>query len=178
MKLSTIKKISVIGLTILTFLTHFIYTWFPNTLFSIFFPVNESIWEHMKLIFTTIMIYGLIEYFIIKYNNLKYNNYLLSVFISALSSIPIYLIIFLPFYYNGINNMFVYISVMITTYIICSYISYYILNLRKIKYQNTISIVLIIICYVIFGYLTYNPLKNRIFLDTKEEKYGINDYII
>ena len=100
MKLSTIKKISVFGLFGMSFLTHFIYNIFPNPLFAIFFPVNESIWEHMKLLSTTILLYGIIEYFLLKHYNIKVNNFLLSLFITSVISIPIYLIIFLPFYYN------------------------------------------------------------------------------
>ena len=70
MKLSTIKKISVFGLFGMSFLTHFIYNIFPNPLFAIFFPVNESIWEHMKLLSTTILLYGIIEYFLLKHYNI------------------------------------------------------------------------------------------------------------
>ena len=101
-----------------------------------------------------------------------------SLFITSVISIPIYLIIFLPFYYKGINSMFFYLLVMFITYIICCCISYYILKFKEIKYQNVISIIFIIIIYIIFGYLTYNPLKNDMFFDTEEEKYGINEYIL
>lgn len=178
MKLSTIKKISVFGLFGMSFLTHFIYNIFSNPLFAIFFPVNESIWEHMKLLSTTILLYGIIEYFLLKHYNIKVNNFLLSLFITSVISIPIYLIIFLPFYYKGINSMFFYLLVMFITYIICCCISYYVLKFKEIKYQNVISIIFIIIIYIIFGYLTYNPLKNDMFFDTEEEKYGINEYIL
>ena len=178
MKLSTIKKISVFGLFGMSFLTHFIYNIFPNPLFAIFFPVNESIWEHMKLLSTTILLYGIIEYFLLKHYNIKVNNFLFSLFIMSVISIPIYLIIFLPFYYKGINSMFFYLLVMFITYIICCCISYYILKFKEIKYQNVISIIFIIIIYIIFGYLTYNPLKNDMFFDTEEAKYGINEYIL
>lgn len=178
MKLSKIKIISVILIFCLSFLTHFIYDWFPNDLFSIFFPVNESIWEHMKMLYTTILIYGIIEYLILNHFQLKVNNYMLSLFISSIISIPIYLIIFLPFYYKGINNMFFFLIVMFITYMICEYISYFIMNLKEFKYQSIISIILIIIFYIILGYLTYNPIKNDLFLDTQNEKYGINEYII
>ncbi len=178
MKLSTIKKISVFGLFGMSFLTHFIYNIFPNSLFAIFFPVNESIWEHMKLLSTTILLYGIIEYFLLKHYNIKVNNFLFSLFIMSVISIPIYLIIFLPFYYKGINSMFFYLLVMSITYIICCCISYYILKFKEIKYQNIISIIFIIIIYIIFGYLTYNPLKNDMFFDTEEAKYGINEYIL
>ena len=80
----------------LCFLTHFFYSWFPNTLFSIFFPVNESIWEHMKMLYTTILLNGIIEYFLLKKFNVENKNFLLLLFIKSIMIIPIYLIIFLP----------------------------------------------------------------------------------
>ena len=49
MDLKKVKIVSIFGMFIFCFLTHFLYNFFPNTLFSIFFPVNESIWEHMKM---------------------------------------------------------------------------------------------------------------------------------
>ncbi len=33
------------------FLLHFVYRWWPNAVTALFSPVNESLWEHVKLIF-------------------------------------------------------------------------------------------------------------------------------
>ena len=79
-------KIFIILLSfILSFPIHFIYDLFPCFLTSIIAPVNESIWEHMKIIYTSILLSSIIEYFIfkskqlyLKYTNIKYTwNYLL-----------------------------------------------------------------------------------------------------
>jgi hypothetical protein len=72
------------------------------------------------------------------------------------------------------ENMFINISLLLITYIACQILSYYILNSGKIKYEKIIGLSLIIICYIIFGYLTYNPIKTNLFLDTKKNIYGIN----
>ena len=46
-------------------ISHFIYEWTgDNVLAGLFFPVNESIWEHLKLIFYPALIYFTAEYFI------------------------------------------------------------------------------------------------------------------
>ena len=66
MNLKKIKVVAVLGIFILSFLSHFAYDLFPNIIFSFIFPVNESIWEHMKLLSTTILLYGIIEYFLLK----------------------------------------------------------------------------------------------------------------
>jgi len=162
---------------LLCFLSHFIYSWFPNIITSLFFPVNESIWEHMKMLYTTFLIYGIIEYFIMKKFNIIHNNFLLATFTKSIVSIPIYLIIFLPLYNIFGENMFISISVMLLTIILVNLIGYKILLLDEFKYQQEVSVLFIIIVYIIMGYLTYNPPKTELFYDIKEEKYGINDYV-
>ncbi len=59
-----LKKILLVGLAVtvlVSFPIHFMYNWFPNVLSSIFFPVNESIWEHMKILYTSLLIGGITE---------------------------------------------------------------------------------------------------------------------
>ena len=178
MTLAIIKKISVFFLFGLSFLVHFMYSIFPNDFFIVFFPVNESIWEHMKIIYTTILIYGGLEYFIIRYFKIPIHNYLFSLFVTSFIGIPIYLILFFPFFTRGFHNLSIHLIILFVTYIICSYISYFILTKKNILYHDWICIFFIIIGYIIFGYLTYHPLKNDLFFDPKAEKYGIHDYII
>ena len=176
MKLKTTRIISVIGIFILCFLSHFLYKWIPSSLTAIFFPVNESIWEHMKMIFTSIILYGIIDYIILNKFNIKYNNFFLNLFITALISIPIYLAIYLTIFYKIGENMFINIGLMLLVIIITQEISYYILKSKSCKLLNYISIILIMVCYIIFGYLTYHPIKSELFFDTQKEKYGINNY--
>ena len=60
MNLKVIKILSVFGIFLLSFITHNGYDIFPNTLTSFFFPVNESIFEHMKMIYTDYIIWSII----------------------------------------------------------------------------------------------------------------------
>ena len=176
MNLKKDKIIAIIGIFMLTFIFHFVYDWMPNSVTAIFFPVNESIWEHQKLIFTSIVFYGIIDYIILEKFKIKYNNFFTSLFISSISAIPVFLIIYLPFYYKIGPKMPLNIIVMIIAIIISQIISYYILKLKHCKLLNIISIILIIVSYIVFAYLTYNPIKSELFFDTEEEKYGINNY--
>ena len=178
MNLKKMFFINIIGTFLLCFLSHFLYEWFPNPIFSIFFPVNESIWEHMKMLYTTILIYGIIEYFLMKKFEVDNHNFLLTTFIKAFGSIPIYLLMFLPLFYAFGENMFISISVMLVTIVIVNLIGIKLLQAKEIKYQTTIAFILIIVTYIIMGYLTYKTPRLEIFFDTKEEKYGINDYLI
>lgn len=171
------KKIKIIGvflIFILSFISHFMYEWFPNTLFSILFPVNESIWEHMKLIVTPVLIFSLIEYIVYRKKNISYNNFILSYAISLILGIIIYLMIYLPIDYIFGHSMIFAISLLFLIFIVVEVISYYIMNYRKIRYSNLIGIILIIIMYIVFGYLTYNPILNYLFYDTSKNIYGID----
>lgn len=176
MNLKKAKIIAVIGIFILSFIFHFVYQIMPSGLTAIFFPVNESIWEHQKLIFTSVIFYGIIDYIILYKSNIKFNNFFISLFISAITIIPIFLIMYLPLYYKIGPKMILNIGIMLVAIIISQIISYYILKAKECYKMNIVCIILIIISYIIFAYLTYNPIKSELFFDTEEEKYGINNY--
>ena len=63
-------------------LSHFVYEWSgENPLLAGFFPINESVWEHLKLLFFPTLLYSVIEYLLI---NEKPKNYIPSVIFSLL----------------------------------------------------------------------------------------------
>ena len=163
LNLKNTRIISVIGIFLISFISHFVYTIFPNIFTSFFFPINESIWEHMKILFTSSLLYGIIDYIILKKNNIKYNNYPFNLWFTSLIIIPIYLAIYLPLYKLIGENLLVSIILLFIIYIIKEIISYNILKAPKIKIVNNLTIPIIIITYIIFIYLTYNPPNNYIF---------------
>ncbi len=175
MTLKQIKMFSLFGMFILCFLTHFLYNWFPNSLFSIFFPVNESIWEHVKMMTSSILIWSILEYFLLKKYRINHNNFVLSVFIETTLSIIVFLIIYLPIYHFAGSIFILNLVVLFISIYFVNIISYYILSLRPL-HRETLGIIGIILLYIIMGILTYNPPENYIFLDTVENKYGINIY--
>ncbi|MBO5095303.1 MAG: hypothetical protein J6B98_00300 [Bacilli bacterium] len=176
MNLKKIKILGVFSIFGLCFLLHFIYNWIPNSVLAIFVPVNESIWEHMKLIPTSFILWGIIDFILLKkYEN--FNNFLLQLFLVPVIGIIIYLLIYLPLYNIFGENMIISIILLFIVIIIEQILSYIILSKNEIKYQGIIGILGIITMYIIFGYLTYNPIINYIFFDTKDNKYGINTYI-
>ncbi len=170
------KKIKIIGVFVimgLSVLSHFLYEWCNNFVFSILFPVNESIWEHMKLLVTPVLIYSFIEYFIYRKKGIKFNNFSLSYSISIIVGIVSYLIIYLPIDHFFGHNMIVSIVLLFLDYVLILYISYSILNAKVIKHSKLIGTLLIVFIYFIFYYLTYYPVHSYIFYDTKDKIYGI-----
>lgn len=178
MNLKKDKILSSILIIALCFLFHYLYEWFPNPLFAIFFPVNESIWEHMKILFSSICFYGIIDYIILYKNKIGFNNFFFNIFATGFLSVVVYLLIYIPIYKSFGENIIVSISLMIIVIILSQIISYFILKSKHIHYINSISFILIIISYIVFGYLTYNPIHNYLFLDNIKNIYGINNYKI
>lgn len=178
MNLKKIKIIAVFGIYILACIFHFGYDLLPCSLTAIFFPVNESIWEHQKLLFTSVIMYGIVDYILINKFKIKCNNFFTSLFVSALTIIPIFLLIYLPIYYKIGPKLWLNFGVMGIAIIISQIISYFIMKSKTCNILNKISLVLIVLSYIVFAYLTYYPIKSKLFFDTQEEKYGINNYNI
>lgn len=170
------KKIKIISIFIifgLSFISHFLYQILPSNIFSIFFPVNESIWEHMKLIVTPVLIFSFFEYIIYIKKKIVFNNFLLSYSISIILGIIIYLIIYLPIDYIFGHSAIVAITLLFVVFIIVQIISYYMMNYKEIKYSNIIGIIILLFIYIIFGYLTYYPMETDLFFDKQKKIYGI-----
>lgn len=172
------KKVKIIGVFIimaLSVLCHFLYDWNNNFIFSVLFPVNESIFEHMKLMATPVFLYGIFEYFYYKKKNIIFSNLLLSLCISIILGIIAYLIPYLIIYKFIGHNMIVSISLLFLDYCFIEYLSYKIINYREIKYSNYIGITLLFLIYFIFYYFTYYPPLNYLFYDYKNKIYGIKN---
>lgn len=62
-----LKRYTIIGIifvTIMGTLAHFLYDWSgKNRVVGLFTPVNESVWEHMKLLFFPMLLYTLLMIF-------------------------------------------------------------------------------------------------------------------
>lgn len=173
MKIKTLKIIGTIIALTLPFPLHFLYKMFPNFIASIFLPVNESIWEHMKILFGSIILSGVIQKIITIIKKEEINNICFSNFIGAISSIPIFLILFLPVYYIISENMIITIIIMFMAIIASEIISYKLMNEKDYKLENK-TIFFGIIVYIIFGILTYYPIKIDLFKDSKTNTYGID----
>ena len=176
MSLKRLKVIDVFIIFALCFLTHFIYSWFPNTLFSIFFPVNESIWEHMKMLFSAIIIFSVVDFILLKVFEIEYRNFITSIFLSAVLSIIIFLAIYLPLYYFIGENMVLNLTVLFVSIVFSQAVSYFVLESKDYGLLNYVSLIGIIFSYIVFGILTYYPSTEDLFYDPMDEKFGINTY--
>lgn len=171
----SLKRVKILGVFLVFGLSvglHFLYDFIPNIFTSIIAPVNESIWEHMKLIYSSFIIYGIVEFLIFR-KKLEFNNFLLQLFFVPFIGIITYLILFLPLYNIFGENMFISIGLLALVIIFEEVISYFMLERYDVKYGNLIGIVGIILGYFVFGLLTYNPIESELFIDPENKTYGI-----
>lgn len=172
MSLKKIKIINVGFLFLLSFLWHFVYDWFPNNIFALFFPVNESIWEHMKIIYFCLFMGSILEFVLCKKNNIKINNFYIEAMVKSILGVIFYLIIFIPLYLWLGESLLISISLMLITYIFMEYIGYKILTGEEMNI-NILPVIIIVLGCIMFVILTFYPLHNFLFFDEVKFGYGI-----
>ena len=168
-----IKIFMVIMTFIISFPIHFIYELYPSYITSILFPVNESIWEHMKIFYTAIVISSVVEYFLYKLFRIKTNNFIINIPLTSIFCIVIYLIIYSIINLFISHNFIITIMLMLFVYFLGDILSYYLLNMKEIPNQKELGICLILLSYIIFTHLTYYPLNIDLFIDPITNKCGL-----
>ncbi|MDD2490551.1 MAG: DUF6512 family protein [Bacilli bacterium] len=176
-----LKRLTILGIAFIfgfSFITHNLYEWFPNAVTAIFFPVNESVWEHQKMIYTTTIIWGLINHFLINKYNIKIKNKISAIYIGAIANVIIFLLVYTPIYLIWGHNLILTLLIYLITIIIAQIIAYIIFNFKQnLKTLNYYSLVLIPLTFLIFWLLTYYPIELEYpFYDTHNDKHGIYSY--
>lgn len=177
MKIKKIKLIAVFLIFGISFLVHNGYDIFKNQISTLFFPVNESIFEHTKMIFTSYILYSIIEYILLKKFNENYKNFNSSVLVSISFNIFFFLTIYTMIYYFIGYNTIITLSLYFISILITEYISFKILISKKEwKLLNKYSFLLIFIIWLTLIYFTYFPIKNILFIDYSKNKIGLNNF--
>ena len=170
------KKIMIIK-TIAIFLSLFlfsnIYKWLPNFLTATIFPVNESLFEHLKMIYTCEIIVSLIIYVILKFKKIKINNYFSALLLSTLFSIGLFYLIYLPIYNRFGEGLLYTVIIYFITLSISQYL-FYLITIRKHRdFYNKLSLIIIPLLWIVLIYFTFNPPQTKFFFDPIKEIYGI-----
>ena len=161
-KISLLKFefISTIFILIFGFLSHYLYDIFnQNIIIGIFSPINESVWEHLKLTFFPCLITILIGYF---YYKDLYPDYLKS---KTKSIIYALLFTIISFYtYSGIlGHHLLFMDILI---FIISCFMIFILTLKNCNgdyANNKIYFFILFLIFLLFLIFTFNPLDISLF---------------
>ena len=163
-KLKGFSIVGIIFVLITGTLAHFLYDWSGNNdIVGFFTPINESIWEHMKLLFFPMLIYSLIITFKFRKNNSCIPSSLCFGILTGTLLIPIF------FYaYTSIlgKNIFILdIGTFILSIIISFWISYKLTLSCRLEPYTFLLCCFVCVLFVCFILFTYHPPQARIFED-------------
>ena len=153
-------------------LLHFLYDWTNNTIMALFSGVNESVWEHMKILFFPMFIFALIQskFFAKQYNNFWVSK-LFGIF-AGLLTIPL-----LYYTYKGALGVSAdWFNILI--YYIAAAISY-LLEIKLLKsnkkfcFSSNIGLLFLCLLALLFMIFTFTPPRIPLFQDPLTKLYGL-----
>ena len=172
MTLKKWKVISVILIFLFSSLFHFIYDWFPTFFTSLFFPVNESIWEHNKIIVMSFLVLAIFE----KLHYKKRKNVIFTECISSLACMILVMLIFTPIYLYILktnDNMIVTFAIFLFAISISQIISYKLLQKEYNPKLEEFGVIFFVIFFLINIIFTYYPPKLALFYDFVHKIYSL-----
>lgn len=154
-------------------LLHFLYDWTNHSIVvAPFSAVNESIWEHMKLLFFPMLIFAMTEY---KFIGKNYENFWCAK--SAGSITGLLLIPIIYYTYTGVLGVNAdWFNIII--FFIAAGTAYYLENIllkNKMNFCKSPLIAFVILCLiaVLFVVMTFVQPKIPLFQDITTGNYGI-----
>jgi len=172
-KLKSWQIVGVFVIFLLAALWHFVYAWIPSGVSATIFSVNESPWEHVKLLFFPAIIFYLIEYIFI---GRKYDNYIFAHGVSIVL-MPIMMFILFYGYRLGLKieeNLILDIVITFIVTSIGSLIAYRItVGKRSLKTLSFITPIVILIMFVSYSLLTFFTPHKPVFYDKNTDSYGL-----
>ena len=166
-----LEIISTIFIMISGVLLHFTFEWFNNNaLIGTFSPINESIWEHLKLLFFPMLITTIIVYF---YAGKNISNYLCAKVQGIILAIS-FTIVFFYTYTGIIGTNFAIIDII--SFFIAVALGQYV-TYKKIQSasscNNLIAIIILLVLYLCFLIFTFYPPHISLFKDSITGMFGI-----
>ena len=161
--------ISFFVISVLGVLFHFLYEWIGGSFIGSFTAINESIWEHLKLLFFPTVLTIIIGSIYLK----DYKNYI-SVKTRGLFLGMAFIVVFYYTYTGIIGNRFAVLD--IGSFFVAAFILelYTLKNIYSDKYYNNyLYSYILIITMTLFIIFTFSPPKINLFKDPVNNTYGI-----
>ena len=153
---------------------HFTYEWSnENSIVALFSAVNESTWEHLKLLFFPMLITTIIGYFYLKTEKDEYNNFLCARTKGILCALAFVVVFF--YTYTGIigtNFAFLDIGSFFAGVFLGEYVTFKQMK-KNGKCNKFIAISILTVWLFCFMFFTYNTPHIGLFIDPVSGGYGI-----
>ncbi|MBC8535282.1 DUF6512 family protein [Feifania hominis] len=169
-----------IGFGVLSaFLLHFLYGWCGfSPVVGFFSPVNESVFEHTKLVFFPYLLFALFEYLLLRRRGVVPCGFFETK--SAGAMLAVVLTVSIYYLYSGIlgTNLLVFDILIALGAVFCSYR----FSCRRLhdgapacgRAAAFIAVSLTLLCYFVF---TYRPPEIGLFFDPMHFAYGPYPYV-
>ena len=167
------RLVGIITLTVLGFVLHYLFSWTNESkLIGLFVPVNESVWEHLKLGYWSVVLFSIAEHLFVSRH---VNNYYPAKTIGVLVLEMTIILLFYGYTFIAHKDIFLLdIFSYILAVILCQYVAYTIFRLHPFSILvNRISVAAFISIGVLLGVLTYYPPHFALFKDPHTGTYGI-----
>lgn len=160
-------------LTIFGSLAHFTHGWFKKgILLHIFSALNESTWEHMKMLVAPTILVGILQYVFLDKGYINFFNSILILLIIELVTMPLL--------YETLKKLVKKVPFPITILIFFLSIifgltaEYLILTNGVVIFPEVWSFVLVLLIVSLFGIFSYSPPRSFLFKDPITGRYGHN----
>lgn len=160
-------------IVVLGFLLHDLYHWTSELrIIGLLVPVNESVWEHLKLGYWALLIYSAVEY--------KYLGYRIPTFFLTktmgfmIMSFTILGIFYTYTLFAGHSILWIDILSYITGALFCQFFTFFMYRSGLKRSMKGISLTLFIGFGIAFALFTLYPPHKGIFKDANNDTYGIN----
>lgn len=172
----SVQKVEIAGAifgTGLGTLLHFTYAWSGKILLvGLFSAVNESVWEHTKLIYFPVILYLVVEFFFFdNHDRLP---------VAKLCEVLFGILFIITFFYTysgmlGIESLAVDIISFVVAVVLGKYISYrIIMSDQPARINKAVAVISLIAIFGFFMITTLSPPKIPLFREQNTGTYGIN----
>ncbi len=162
-KIKRFQILSVIFVWIVGTLLHFTHDWFPNSVvFTVISAVNESTWEHLKLVFFPMLFMTVIGYF---YNK-DVKNFLYAKLVSILVAMS-FIVVFFYTYTGVIGRNFAVLDIgsFFVAVALGEYYAYKIMLSVKDKMSSIAVVAILAVIFLCFAVFTYYPPSIGLFVN-------------
>jgi len=155
-------------------LLHFVFDWSgQNPIVGIFSPVNESVWEHLKLGFWPLVLFSAFEFYFLR-------KAVKNFFFTKVGEACLIVLLTTSFFYTytgilGFNVLPIDIGTFVFSVIIGQIISYkFLIRENQKKPSALLSLITFILLIFAFALFTFDPPKINLFLDPQGFGYGMD----
>ncbi len=174
MELQRVLIISFLFISSLGTLFHFTHGWFKRGfLLHVFSALNESTWEHMKMLLAPTLFVSLLQLIFLQGIYENFWNGVLLLLIVEILTIPI---LFEPlrFFIKKVPFAFTIIIFYLAIFL-GLLVEYFVLKNNYVLFGDFIALVFVFLLVMLFGVFSYYPPKIFLFRDPVTGEYG--DYL-